>query len=72
MANQTKPAAKTSSDDDAKAPKMAIRITCKAKGGIRRCGVRHPSQPVEYAEDAFSTAELKILKADPDLVVVDL
>ncbi len=45
-----------------------IRIKSK-KNGFRRCGVVHPATPVEYPDDRFSKEELKILKAEPMLVV---
>jgi len=45
-----------------------IRISSK-KDGFRRCGVRHPSGPVEYPDDRFTRDELKRLKAEPMLIV---
>lgn len=45
-----------------------IRIKSK-RAGFRRCGIAHPSTPVEYPDDRFSKAELAILKAEPMLTV---
>lgn len=45
-----------------------IRITSK-KDGFRRCGIAHSKKSIEYQNDKFSMAELKILKAEPMLVV---
>ena len=42
-----------------------IRITAKHKNGFRRCGLFHRPEPVEYADDRFSDAELAILTAEP-------
>jgi len=46
-----------------------ITITSK-KNGFRRCGIAHADTPTEYPNDAFSPAELKVLKAEPMLTVV--
>jgi len=45
-----------------------IRIKSK-KDGFRRCGIAHPATPMEYPDDRFSKEELRILKAEPMLVV---
>lgn len=45
-----------------------IIITSK-RDGFRRCGIAHPALPTEHPDDAFTAAELKILKADPLLTV---
>ena len=45
-----------------------IRITAKAEG-FRRAGVAHPATPTEYADDAFTAAQLAQLKAEPMLTV---
>lgn len=45
-----------------------IRITSK-QDGFRRCGVAHPADATEHADDAFSAAQLKALQAEPMLVV---
>lgn len=45
-----------------------IRITSKQEG-FRRCGVSHPAAPTEHADDAFTSAQLKQLQAEPMLVV---
>lgn len=48
-----------------------IRITSK-RDGFRRCGITHPASPVEYPEDHFSKEELKVLKAEPMLIVEEV
>lgn len=47
---------------------MVIRITSK-RDGFRRCGVEHPSRPVEYPDDRFTQEELERLKNEPMLIV---
>ena len=48
-----------------------IRIRSK-QDGFRRCGMPHPTEPVEYPDDKFSKEELEILKAEPMLVVEEV
>jgi len=50
---------------------MLIRIVSK-RDGFRRCGIPHPSKPTTYPGDRFSDEELKILKAEPMLVVTKI
>ena len=45
-----------------------IRIKSK-KDGFRRCGIAHPGVVTEYPAGRFSAVELKVLKAEPILVV---
>ncbi|MDI3259691.1 MAG: HI1506-related protein [Sinobacteraceae bacterium] len=45
-----------------------VVITAK-RNGYRRCGISHPDHAVEYPADKFTAEQLKILKADPGLVV---
>ena len=45
-----------------------IRITSK-QAGFRRCGIAHPAEATEHADDAFTAADLKTLQAEPMLVV---
>lgn len=47
-----------------------IIITAKADG-FRRAGTAHPAAPTEYPDDAFTKEQLKALKAEPMLVVVE-
>ena len=49
----------------------AIRITAK-KDGYRRCGVPHPAEATWHSMDAFDKDQLKILKAEPMLVVEEV
>jgi len=41
------------------------------QAGFRRCGVAHPLEPTEYADDRFTKKELKALKEEPMLVVLE-
>ncbi len=50
---------------------MALQIVSKREG-FRRCGVAHPATPVVYPDGTFTSAELKRLKAEPMLVVVEV
>ncbi|MDA8428934.1 MAG: HI1506-related protein [Geobacteraceae bacterium] len=45
-----------------------IRIASK-QDGFRRCGIAHPAEALEYADDQFTAAELKTLQAEPMLLV---
>ena len=45
-----------------------IRIT-STQDGFRRCGIAHPAESTEYADDQFTAAELKTLQAEPVLKV---
>ena len=45
-----------------------IRIK-SLQDGFRRCGIAHPAEATKYADDTFSTAELKSLQAEPMLLV---
>jgi len=47
---------------------MPIKITAK-KDGFRRCGIAHPAAATEYPADKFTPKELKVLQAEPMLVV---
>lgn len=47
-----------------------ITITSK-KDGFYRAGVRHSAAPTKYADDRFTPEQLKKLKAEPMLVVVE-
>ena len=47
-----------------------ILIAAKPTNGFWRCGVFHPSEQVEHADDAFTVEQLEILKAEPLLSVV--
>ena len=48
-----------------------IRIRSK-KDGFRRCGMAHPAGPVEYPNEKFTPAQLKVLKAEPMLWVEEI
>ena len=50
---------------------MPLSIVSK-KDGFRRCGIPHPLKPTTYPDDRFSDEELKILKAEPMLVVTKI
>ena len=76
-ASATPASATTQPAGDAKAkaeagPKMVLRIAAKPKEGFRRCGFHHPFGPVDHPEGRFTAKEVEALKAEPNLVVVDL
>lgn len=45
-----------------------IRITSKIEG-FRRCGVAHSKAVTEYYESFFSSDQLALLQAEPNLTV---
>jgi hypothetical protein len=47
-----------------------IIITSK-KPGFRRCGMAHPAEPTEYADDAFTAEQIEALHAEPMLIVLE-
>ena len=49
---------------------MKIQITC-LRPGFRRCGLAHPAL-AEYPADRFTEDQLRMLKAEPMLVVTEL
>ncbi|MFD3249459.1 HI1506-related protein [Rahnella aquatilis] len=48
---------------------MPIQITAK-RDGFRRCGMAHSDKKQTYADDHFSAAQLQVLEAEDQLVVV--
>ncbi len=50
---------------------MPIQITAK-RDGFRRCGMAHSDKTQTYADDHFSAAQLQVLEAEEQLVVVRL
>lgn len=50
---------------------MPIQITAK-RDGFRRCGMAHSDKTQTYADDRFTPAELAVLEAEDQLVVVRL
>jgi hypothetical protein len=47
-----------------------IIITSK-KEGFRRCGVAHPTTPTEHEDGFFTPDQIKMLRAEPMLVVLE-
>ena len=47
-----------------------IIITSK-KDGFRRCGVAHPAAPTEYPEGTFTPDQIKTMRNEPMLVVLE-
>lgn len=45
-----------------------IQIKSK-RHNFRRCGIAHPADAVDYPDDRFTPEELKILQAEPMLIV---
>ena len=50
---------------------QVLRITAK-RDGRRRAGVDHPAQPVDHPADAFTAEQIAQLKADDQLVVLEI
>ncbi len=48
-----------------------IRIRSK-KAGFRRCGIAHPEKATEYPDERFTKDQLKVLKAEPMLIIEEL
>lgn len=46
-------------------------IITSRKAGFRRCGIAHPAEPTEYADDAFTPEQIKALHAEPMLMVLE-
>lgn len=51
---------------------MPIRTRSVRPAGIRRCGVRHTAEPTIWPVGQFTAEQIRILKADPDLVVEEV
>lgn len=76
------PASATSKADETKPESVSkaapsektggLRISAKREGGIRRAGKRHPSEATDHPEGTFTAKQIEQLKADPDLVVVEI
>lgn len=45
-----------------------IRITCK-QHNFRRCRVAHPKGTTDYPDDTFTPEQIKVLQAEPKLIV---
>ncbi|MEN6375331.1 MAG: HI1506-related protein [Smithella sp.] len=48
-----------------------LRIVSK-KTDFRRCGVAFTERPVDYPNNKFTPEQIKVLKAEPMLVVVEI
>ena len=49
-----------------------LRVTTRPAGGFRRCGTYHPAAPVDHPAGTFSAKQVAILKAEPNLIVVEV
>jgi hypothetical protein len=49
---------------------MPVIITAK-KNGFRRCNAAHAATPTTYPDGHWTEAQLAILRADPNLIVVE-
>lgn len=45
-----------------------IKITCRQQGFLR-CRVAHPKGTTEYPDDAFTPEQVKVMQAEPKLIV---
>lgn len=50
---------------------MPVQITAR-RDGFRRLGMAHSASTVTYPDDRFTPEELRILKAEPNLVVTEI
>lgn len=50
---------------------MPIKITSK-KNSFRRCGIEHPDHTVVHPDGTFTPEQLKVLKAEPMLIVEEI
>lgn len=50
---------------------MPVLIQAR-RDGFRRCGVSHSAERTEYPDGHWSDADLAILKAEPQLMVVEV
>lgn len=49
----------------------AVRIAA-VREGYRRCGIAHTSAEKEHPEGAFSADEIRIMRDDPNLVIINV
>jgi hypothetical protein len=52
--------------------KTALQITARPSAGFRRAGRHHPPTPTVHPPGTFSEAEIKALKDEPNLIVVEV
>ena len=50
---------------------MPVQITAR-RDGFRRLGMAHSASTVTYPDDRFTPEELRILKAEPNLIVTEM
>ncbi|WP_370621270.1 HI1506-related protein [Citrobacter cronae] len=50
---------------------MPVQITAR-RDGFRRLGMAHSASTVTYPDDRFTPEELRILKAEPNLIVTEV
>ncbi len=50
---------------------MPLKIIARREG-FRRCGVAHPTGPTVYPDGTFTPEQIKILKAEPMLIVEEI
>ena len=57
---------------DDRRPGPAVQIAARPKDGFRRLGVHHPAEPVQHPAGTFTVAQIAVLKAEPNLSVVEV
>lgn len=50
----------------------AIIVSARPAEGRRRCGRLHPPEPITHPAGTFTAAQIADLKADKQLVVIDV
>ncbi|AWB06809.1 hypothetical protein A6A40_17305 (plasmid) [Azospirillum humicireducens] len=48
-----------------------LLIAARPAAGFRRCGLHHPPAEVRHPAGAFTEAEVRALKAEPNLIVIE-
>lgn len=50
---------------------MPVQITAR-RDGFRRLGIAHSANTITYPDDRFTKADVDILKAEPNLIVIEV
>lgn len=49
-----------------------VRVAARPAGGFRRGGIHHSSEPVDYPAGHFTEDQIKAMKAESNLSVIDI
>lgn len=47
-------------------------IAARPAGGFRRCGIHHPPEQVRHPAGTLDKAQVAALKAEPNLIVIEV